>query len=108
MATPVQAVFGRDMLFNLPSVVDWQVVTAAKQLQVDIDNVREKSKRVTHYYAIGNRVYLEMTDIYRKLDYKKQVTYRITEVFTNVTVRSQRGQFNEHINIRELKPNLNK
>ena len=23
MATPVQAVFGRDMLFNLASVVDW-------------------------------------------------------------------------------------
>ena len=40
MPKPVQAVFGRDMLFNLASVVDWLVVTATKQLQVDIDNVR--------------------------------------------------------------------
>ena len=36
MATPVQAVFGRDMLFNLASVVDWRVATAAKKRQVDI------------------------------------------------------------------------
>ena len=40
MATPVQAVFGIYMSFNLPSIVDWLVVTAVKQRQVDIDNVR--------------------------------------------------------------------
>ena len=48
MATPGQAVFGRDMLYNLASVVDWRVVTYAKQLQVEIDNVRENAKRVTY------------------------------------------------------------
>ena len=63
MATPGQYVFGRCMLFNLASVVEWQVATAAKQRQVDIDNVRENTKRVTHGYAIGNRVYVEMTGI---------------------------------------------
>ena len=72
MATPGQAVFGRDMLYNLASVVDWRVVTYAKQRQVDIDNVRENSKRVTYDYAIGDLVYVEMTGIYRKLDYRKQ------------------------------------
>ena len=30
IATPGQAVFGRDMLFNLVSIVDWRVVTDAK------------------------------------------------------------------------------
>ena len=53
MATPGQSVFGRYMLFNLGSVVDWKVVTAAKQRQVDIDNVRENPRRVTHDYEIG-------------------------------------------------------
>ena len=56
MAPPGQYFFDRYMLFNLTSVVDWQVVNAAKQRQVDIDNVRENSRRVTHGYAIGNRV----------------------------------------------------
>ena len=71
------------MLFNLASVVDWRVVTAVKQRQVYIDNVRENAKRVTHDYAICNPVYVEMTGIYRKIDYKKQGPYITTELFTN-------------------------
>ena len=87
MVTSGQAFFGRDMLFNIASVIYWKVETTAKQCQVDIYNVRENSKRVTHDYAIGDQVYVEMTGIYRKLDYKKQGPYIITEIFTNGTVR---------------------
>ena len=73
MATPSQAVFVRDISFNLTSVVEWWIVTAVKQRQIDIDNVRENANRVTHDYAIGDRVYVEITGIYHKIDYKKQV-----------------------------------
>ena len=106
MATQGQAVFDRDILFNLASVVDWRVVTAVKQGQVDIDNFRENVKRVTHDYAIGDQVYVEMSGIYRKIDHRKQGLYRITEVFTNGTVTVQHGQVNEKINIRQLKPHF--
>ena len=54
---------GRDMLFNLLSVVDWRVVTTVKQHQVDIDNVIENARQVTHDCAIGNRVSVERTGI---------------------------------------------
>ena len=37
--TPGQYVFGRDMIFNVASVVDRKVITSEKQQQVDIDNV---------------------------------------------------------------------
>ena len=37
-------------------------------------------------YAIGNLVYVEMTDIYSKLDYSKQGPYIIPELFINDTV----------------------
>ena len=30
MATLGQSIFGRDMIFNLASVVDWKVITATK------------------------------------------------------------------------------
>ena len=106
MATLGQDVFGRDMLFNLASVIDLRVVTVARKRQVDIDNVREKSKWVTHDYAVGDQVYVEMTGIYRKLDYKKQVPYRITEVFTKGTFRVQHRQVNERINIGRLNPHF--
>ena len=82
------------MLFNLESVVDWQVVTSENQSQIDIDNVRENANRVTHDYAVGDQVYVEMTGIYRNLDYRTQGPYKITDVFTNITVRVQCGQVN--------------
>ena len=91
------------MLFKLTSVVYWRVATAVEQCQVDIENVREKAKRVTYDYTIGDRVYVEMSGIYRKLDYKKQGPYRITEDFTNSIVRFQRGKANERINIWQLR-----
>ena len=70
MDTTGQAVFGIEMEFNLASVIYWQVVTAVKKLQVDINNFIEKSRRVTHECAIGNLVHVEITGIYHKLDYK--------------------------------------
>ena len=57
-----------------------------------------------HEYAIGNLVNVEMTDIYRKLDYSKHGPYRITEVFTNGKVQFQEGKVNKCINIRQFKP----
>ena len=90
------------MWFNLASVIDWGVATAANQHQVDIDNVRENAKWVTHDYAKDDQFYAERNGIYRKLDYEKQVPYRITEVFTNVKVRFQQRQVNKLINIIKL------
>ena len=57
-----------------------------------------------HEYAIGDQVYAEMTGIYCKPDYKKQVTYRITELFTNGTVQFQLEKVNNTINRIRLKP----
>ena len=94
------------MIFNVASVVDWKVITSEKQQQVDIDNVWENARRVTHDYAIVDQVYVKMTDIYRKLDYSKQVPYIIIEVFTNDTVWVQLVQVNEHIDIRQLNPHF--
>ena len=44
---------------------------------MDIDIAQETARRVMHEYAIGDLLYVEMTGIYCKLDYKKQVMYII-------------------------------
>ena len=99
---PDQVVFGRDMLFNLTSLIDWRVVTAKKQRKVDIDNVCKNSRRVRHAYKIYNLVYVEKIGIYHKIDYKNQGPYIITELFKNGIVWFQRGAINEWINIRHI------
>ena len=64
VSTPGQAVFGRDMQFNLTSVVDWWVVIAAEQQQVDIDNVEENNMQVTHNYEICYQFYVNSVVIW--------------------------------------------
>ena len=81
MAPSGQAIFGRDMIFNLTSVLDKQVVPTADQQQADIDKLQGNARRVMHDYAIGDQVYVEITGICRKLYYSKQGLYIITEVF---------------------------
>ena len=61
--TPGQLVFGRDMIFNLSTVVDWKAITARKQAQVDRDNLRENANQVSHDYAIGNHEYVKIDGI---------------------------------------------
>ena len=56
-----------------------------------------------HDYAIGGQVYVEMTGICRKLDYRKHPPYIITEAFSNGTYRVQHRQVNKIITIRPLK-----
>ena len=52
--------------------------------------------------AVGDILYVEITDIHRTIGYKKQGPYRITEIFTNDTILFQRRQVNKRINIRRL------
>ena len=67
-ATPAQLVFGRDMLFNIQSFINWKEITRRKQQSVDQANRRENSRRVNHDYSVGDQVYITRTDIHRKLD----------------------------------------
>ena len=78
MDTSGKSVLGRYIIFNLASVVEWRVITDRKKLQVNIDHVCKSAKRVRYDYAIGNLVYVDNTDIYRKLDYNKQGPHIIT------------------------------
>lgn len=104
--TPAQLVYGRDMIFNLKTIINWKDISARKQIQVDKDNLRENKKRVDYDYQIGSQVYVTKDGIHRKLDGPKLGPYPITEVYTNGTVRIQKGAVNERINIRRLEPHF--
>ena len=51
-ATPAQLVFGRDMMFNLSTLVDWKELSIRKQNLVDKANLRENRNRVDYDYQI--------------------------------------------------------
>ena len=105
-ATPAQLVFGRDMMFNLSTLVNWKELSLRKQALVDKANLRENKKRIDYDYQAGDLVYKLKDGILRKLESPKEGPYPITEVFTNGTVCIQRGTVNERINIRRLEPHF--
>ena len=73
---------------------------------MDKANLRENNKRIDYDYQIDDKVYVIKDGIYRKLDTPKLGPFSITDVFTNGTVRIQRGNVNERINIRRLEPHF--
>ena len=105
-ATPAQLVFGRDMMFNLATLVNWKDLSLRKQKQVDKSNLNENRNRISFDYEVGQQVYIKNDGIHRKLDRPKQGAFLITDVFTNGTVRIQRNHVNERINIRRLEPHF--
>ena len=106
-ATPGEAIFGRDMLFDIPFIADWSEIGRRRQELVDKNNARENSRRLPYDYVVGSKCLIinEINgEIQRKARDKHEGPYTVTQVYTNGTVRIQRGAINERINIRRLTP----
>ena len=55
-ATPAQIVFGRDMLFKMKKVINWQSMTENKRKQIEKDNIRENTERIPYDYKVGDEL----------------------------------------------------
>ena len=73
---------------------------------MDKANLRENQNRVDYDYQVGQQVYVIRDGIFCKLDGPKLGPFPITDIYTNGTVRIQRGSVNERINIRWLEPHF--
>ena len=47
-ASPGAAIYGQDMLFNIPFVADWKQIGDYRQHQTECSNKRENDKRVDY------------------------------------------------------------
>jgi len=106
-ATPGQAIFGRDMLFDIPYLCDWSEIGSRRQQLVDRSNARENKKRVPYDYTVGQKAMIIKATDGSHLPKPEDVhegPYEVTQVFTNGTVRLQRGAVNERLNVRRLTP----
>jgi hypothetical protein len=104
-ASPGAAIFGRDMLFDIPFVADWYKIGEHRQSRTNRENARENSKRIDFDYAVGMQVYIKKDGILRKAESRyHNDPWTITQVHTNGTIRIQHGSKSERINIRRVKP----
>lgn len=103
-ATPGQLVFQRDMLLPIKFKANWARINERKQNEINKNNARENNRRIPHDYKVGEKVLVTKPGIQGKMSLPREGPYPITKVFTNGTVRIQRGAINDRINIRRLTP----
>ena len=107
-STPGAAIFGRDMLLDIPYIADWSAIGRRRQEQVESTNRRENERRLSHDYAIGDKILIKYDGIIRKAQDKYEGPYTITQVHCNGTVKIQRDSVSERMNIRRLAPYFDK
>jgi hypothetical protein len=52
-ASPGAAIFGWDMLFDIPFIADWQKIGEHRQQLTDLNNAREDEGRIDYDYKVG-------------------------------------------------------
>ena len=59
-ATPVQLVFGHDMIINTPFIAYWEAIRIHKQNIIDKNNQLENKNRKPHTYIIREEVLVHL------------------------------------------------
>jgi hypothetical protein len=104
-ASPGTAIFGRDMLFNIPFIAGWNKIGDYRKHQTDLNMARENSKRVDYDYKVGNKVLLTEEGILCKAESPYSTKpWTISPIHTNGTIRIQCGTKSERLNIRRVTP----
>ena len=82
--SPGAAIFGRDMLFDIPFKADWQKIGEHRQRLTDLINAHESKGRIDYDYKVGQKVLLRKEGILCNADsgwHKKPLL--ITSVHSN-------------------------
>jgi hypothetical protein len=62
------AIFGCNMLFDIPFLADWNKIGDYRQCQTDLNTARKNSKQVDYDYKVGDKVLLTEEAILRKAE----------------------------------------
>ena len=90
-ASPGAAIFGRDMLINIPFLADWNKIGDYRQHQTDLNTESENRTRKDWDYKVGDKVLLQKDGILCKSESRyDRDPWTITSVHTNGTIRAQR------------------
>ena len=100
---PGQLVFGRDMIFNIQHVANWEFIRQNKQKRIDKNNIAENAKRQAHLYKKGDLVLLRR-GTENKYESPYQGPFNILQVNDNGTVRLKVKAVEDTYNIRRLTP----
>ena len=98
-ASPGAAIFGRDMLFDIPFIADWKQIGEFRQRTTDRSNKRENKTPVDFDYKVGDKILIRKDGIFRKAEsIRKKEPWTITTVHT---IQMELSGFNAEPNRKE-------
>jgi hypothetical protein len=104
-ASPGAAIFGLDMLFDIPFIADWQKIGEHRQQLTDLNNARENESRIDYDYKVGQKVLLRKEGIHHNAESRwNKKSWLIKSVHTNGTITVQCGNKIDRMTIQRVKP----
>jgi hypothetical protein len=89
-ASPVAAIFGKNMPFDMPFIADWQKIGEHRQQLTDLNNACESEGRIDYDYKVGQKVLLRKEGILHNAESRwHKKPWLITSVHTNGTITVQ-------------------
>ncbi len=86
-ASPGAAIFGQDMLFDIPFIADWKKIREHRQELTDRNTARENKGRIDYDYKVGQKILVWNNGILCKaLSTWQKDPWIITTVHTNGTI----------------------
>jgi hypothetical protein len=104
-ASPGAAIFGKDMLFNIPFMADWRKIGERRQSPTNLGNQHKNAKHIDYNYKVVDKVQVINNGILHKAESAHgKEPWTITTVHTNGTIRIQRGTKTEQLSIQRVEP----
>jgi hypothetical protein len=103
-ASSSAAIIGRDMLFDITFIADWQKIGEHRQQLTDLNNARKNKGRIEYDYKVGQKVLVRKEGILRKSESIWHEPWLNTTVHINGTITVQCGHKLERMNIWRVKP----
>jgi hypothetical protein len=74
-----------------------------RQKEMGRNNRRENASRIIHEFKVGDKVQLKKPGKHLiKIEAPRTGPHHVTAIYTNGTLRIQKGKLNERVNIRRL------
>ena len=102
-ATPMQLVFGRDAMLNIPIAANWKLIQKRKQKLININKKRENLRQFSHTYKVGEKVLIKVQEQHKYGNNPYKGPYKVLEN-RGSTCLIDKGRCSDIYNIRQLKP----
>jgi hypothetical protein len=93
-ASPGAAIFGQDMLFDIPFIADWQKIGDHRQRLTHLNNTHENKGRIDYDYKVGQKVLLRKEGILRNAESR----WHKKPLLIHQSIRMEQSRFNAEAN----------